>query len=46
MQDDSNGGGWSLANLRGTSLAVLLLIIGAALALGILGFSFKGSVVV
>jgi hypothetical protein len=43
---DPNSSGFSLSNLRGTSLAVLLIIIAAAIALGVIGFTFKGSVVV
>jgi hypothetical protein len=45
MQDGS-GSGFSLSNIRGTPLAVLILIVGAAVLLGIIGFTFKGSVVV
>lgn len=46
MQDPSGKNSFSLANLRGTPLAVLLIIVAAALLLGILGVSFKGSIVV
>lgn len=35
-----------LSNLRGTPLAVLIIIVAAAIGLFAVGFSFKGSVVV
>ena len=41
---DYNGSGWSIANLRGTPLAVVMLFILAVLGLFGLGFSFRGSV--
>jgi hypothetical protein len=46
MEDSNSSGGFSLNNIRGTPLAVLLILIAAAIGLGIIGFSFKGSVVV
>lgn len=40
-------GGWDLRNLlQGQSLALLLVYVGALILLGVLSFSFRGSVVV
>lgn len=40
-------GGWDIRNLfQGQNLALLLVYIGALVALGLLSFSFRGSVVV
>jgi hypothetical protein len=39
--------GWDIRNLlQGHSLALLLIYIGALIAVGLLSFTFKGSVVV
>jgi hypothetical protein len=46
MQDGSSGLGFSLSNIRGTPLAVLIIIIACAIGLVAVGVSFKGSVVV